>query len=342
VKTMNQHENATDLKSEWPRARLLYPLYSALCREFVIDMPGCADLESDREDPPQESVEESRQWFQGMDERIQVHQLRQFLQITTLTSEERLRALLKHHLSKPVRSEADRDKIDFLLVQLFAHSAPSGLEESDVDIEFIAQALDTVVGVVEPQLPSWLSPLEQIIQSANQCRSLNELLTSGILEKGRKLKHLSADKYFEPIALVAFTRFNFLMRRVFFRLMHGDLNAILDGLRELESAGVSTLDCRSAQFSGDEPVARLRMICQSWKVMFHAEYSSGQPLRMLVDLRNVVDAALAKTPGARTAKAPAQPQAFAAAAGVSANSSAVSEFEVNIAPAGLDGDGNGQ
>jgi hypothetical protein len=34
------------------------------------------------------------------------------------------------------------------------------------------------------------------------------------------------------------------------------------------------------------------MICQSWKVMFHAEYSSGQPLRMLVDLRAAVDDAL--------------------------------------------------
>ncbi len=29
--------------------------------------------------------------------------------------------------------------------------------------------------------------------------------------------------------------------------------------------------------------------------MFHAEYSAGSPLRMLVDLRNVVDAALART-----------------------------------------------
>jgi hypothetical protein len=74
--------------------------------------------------------------------------------------------------------------------------------------------------------------------------------------------------------------------------MHDDLNAILDGLRELEKRGVHTLDCRRAQFSADEPTNRLRMICQSWKVMFHAEYSSGQPLRMLVDLRAAVDDAL--------------------------------------------------
>ena len=141
--------------------------------------------------------------------------------------------------------------------------------------------------------------------------------------------------------MVAFTRFSFLMRRVFFRLMHQDLNTILDGLRELEARGVSTLDCRSAQFSADEPVTRLRMICQSWKVMFHAEYSSGSPLRMLVDLRNVVDAALSRTTK-KAAKATSQPavvHAKAAAAGAqfatssfATSSSEGAEFEVTAAP----------
>ena len=87
--------------------------------------------------------------------------------------------------------------------------------------------------------------------------------------------------------------------------MHDDLNAIQDGLRELERRGVQTVDCRRAQFSAEEPTARLRMICQSWKVMFHAEYSSGQPLRMLVDLRAAVDDALQngarKNPAAKSA-----------------------------------------
>ena len=142
--------------------------------------------------------------------------------------------------------------------------------------------------------------------------------------------------------MVAFTRLSFLMRRVFFRLMHQDLNTILDGLRELEARGVSTLDCRSAQFSADKPVSRLRMICQSWKVMFHAEYSSGSPLRMLVDLRNVVDAALARS-SKKTAAAPQPPaaapqppveRAKAAAAGIqfASSSSDAAEFEVTAAP----------
>ena len=190
---------------------------------------------------------------------------------------------------------SDRDKIDFLLVQYFSHCAPSRLEDTDVDMAYVAQMLDPVLGSVDLTLPSWLHPLDDFIQAADACRSLNELLTSGTLEKGRKLKVSVGEDYFEPIAMVAFTRFSFLMRRVFFRLMHQDLNTILEGLRELEAQGVATLDCRSAQFSADEPVVRLRMICQSWKVMFHAEYSAGSPLRMLVDLRNVVDAALTRT-----------------------------------------------
>src|SRR5438067_920842 len=322
-----------DLAAEWREARLLHPLYSALAREFVIDLPPCTELESGIDDPTQESVEQARQWFLEMDQKIQVHQLRQFLQTTTLTSEEGLRTLLEHHLHRPTRIESDRDKIDFLLVQFFSHCAPSRLEEADVDVEYVAQMLEPVLGSVDLTLPSWLRPLEDFIQAANGCRSLNELLTSGTLEKARKLKSSSEGDYFQPVAMVAFTRFSFLMRRVFFRLMHQDLNTILDGLRELEARGVSTLDCRSAQFSADEPVTRLRMICQSWKVMFHAEYSSGQPLRMLVDLRIVIDAALARTAknvGAR--QSPEKAKAAAASIEVAPANPGIAEFEVTSAP----------
>jgi hypothetical protein len=133
-----------------------------------------------------------------------------------------------------------------------------------------------------------------------------------VLEQGRKAKAQAGDLFYLPIALVAFTRFGYLMRRVFFRLMLTDLNDILDGLTELEEKGVKTIDCRRAQFSAQEPIVRLRMICQSWKVMFQAEYSSGQPLRMLVDLRASVDAALglgSATADAGKAVAPAAAKA---------------------------------
>ncbi|MGB8010886.1 MAG: hypothetical protein WCF68_04680 [Terriglobales bacterium] len=277
--------------------RALQPVYSALVREFVIETSACPIDEDQSSVLSPDSVERAAAWFQQVDTQIQVHQLRQFLQTTPLANEEVLRLLLQHHMQKPatLKSSSDRDKTDFLLVQYFSLCAPCGLEDADVDLEYVAQVLEPVLGPQQPELPSWLSSLDTILHTASRCQRLSELLHSGTLEQGRKLKTQNADNYFEPSAMVAFARFSFMVRRIFFRLMHDDLNAIQDGLRELERRGIATVDCRRAQFSAQEPVARLRMICQSWKVMFHAEYSSGQPLRMLVDLRAAVDDALQNT-----------------------------------------------
>jgi hypothetical protein len=86
------------------------------------------------------------------------------------------------------------------------------------------------------------------------------------------------------------------------------------------------------------------MICQSWKVMFQAEYSSGQPLRMLVDLRAAIDDALGRglaqttspKSGKKTSPVPSPKSALAvrAAAGSASpskfngNPDAAPEFEV--------------
>jgi hypothetical protein len=329
---MSPKSHTNELAAQWQVAQILYPLYAALAREFVIDPPPCHDLEAGIQAPPEESIVQARQWFEEMDSQIQVHQLRQFLQTTALSTDRSLQLLLEHHLHKPERSAADRDKVDFLLVQYFSHCAPSKLDDADVDLPYVAQILEPILGTSEVQPLRLSRQLDELIAAAASSQNLKDLLSGGILEQGRKLKTSVGDKYFDPSAMVAFTRFSFMMRRVFFRLMHQDLNAILDGLRELEQRGVNSLDCRAAQFSSEEPTARLRMICQSWKVMFHAEYSSGQPLRMLVDLHAIVDAALEGSGGKTITAAKPAPRAKAAAASFAASSSDAPEFEVSSTP----------
>jgi hypothetical protein len=311
-----------DLAAQWTTARKLHPIYVELAREFVIDLPSCADLESGAEQPDREGVERAGNWLAQMDKAIHVHQLRQFLQTSGLVDQECMVAWLQHFLAQPAKDESARDKIDFLLVQYFSQVAPSRLDDNDVDVAYVAQSLEPVLGAVELKAPVWLNALERVVDSARRCRSLNELLHGGVLEQGRKVKTQAGDLFFLPIALVAFTRFGYLMRRVFFRLMHDDLNAIIDGLNQLEEQGIAMLDCRRAQFSAKEPIVRLRMICQSWKVMFQAEYSSGQPLRMLVDLRASVADALAGVAAAESEGAiPAPPVPAAKAAGAGASAS---------------------
>jgi hypothetical protein len=334
-----------DLATQWKSARRLYPIYSELAREFAIEVKPCAELEAGLDTPEKEVVEQANHWLEKMDELVQVHQLRQFLQTSSLINEEGIESLLEHFLAKPHKTDIIRDKIDFLLVQYFSQLAPSGLTDADVDLAYVAESLKPVLGEVELKPPVWLNALDRVLESSRRCKSLDELLHGGVLEQGRKAKGLAGDLFYLPVALVAFTRFGYLMRRSFFRLMLGDLNGILDGLSELEDKGVQTIDCRRAQFSAQEPIVRLRVICQSWKVMFQAEYSSGSPLRMLVDLRASVEHALgrgkapeaegkaavaanakaapavkpaAKPPAAvKPAVVPAKPAASAAAAGAS-------------------------
>ncbi len=302
-----------DLATQWKTARRLYPIYFELAREFAIDVKPCHDLEAGIDLPGKETVEQAQHWLEEMDQLIQVHQLRQFLQTSALVTPEALVSLLQHFLTKTVKSDIIRDKIDFLLVQYFSQLAPSGVNDTEVDLAYVAQTLEPVLGEVELKPPVWLNALDRVLDAARKCRSLDELLHGGVLEQGRKAKGLAGDLFYLPVALTAFTRFGYLMRRSFFRLMLGDLNAILDGLTELENKGVSTIDCRRAQFSAQEPIVRLRVICQSWKVMFQAEYSSGQPLRMLVDLRASVEYALGRGKAPQGTKAGAMAKAAPAA-----------------------------
>jgi hypothetical protein len=345
-----------DLATQWSCALRLYPIYFELAREFAIDVKPFADLEAGVDTPGKETVEQANHWLDELDQLMQVHQLRQFLQTSALVNQAALVSLLQHFLAKTVKTDAIRDKIDFLLVQYFSQLAPSGVGDVEVDLAYVAESLKPVLGEVELKAPVWLNALDRVLEAARRCRSLDELLHGGVLEQGRKAKGQAGDLFYLPVALTAFTRFGYLMRRTFFRLMLGDLNTILDGLTELEDKGVETIDCRRAQFSDKEPIIRLRMICQSWKVMFQAEYSSGQPLRMLVDLRASVEYALGRgkapqagaggaasakpAPAAKPAAKPAaaakpapvaaKPAASAAAAGAAASKPAP---KAGVAPA---------
>src|SRR5215471_14196820 len=119
--------NLTEVAEFWRVARRLHTIYAELDCTFEMGMPPCPELQqnADRSEPA--VLEKVRQWFEQVDSQVQVWQLRQLLQSTNLQTEENLRYLIARHLDKSQRSEADKEKIDFLLVQYFAHCAPHGI-----------------------------------------------------------------------------------------------------------------------------------------------------------------------------------------------------------------------
>ncbi len=295
-----RHDGAAlaQLAAEWRAARRLYPLYLALVQQFDLGVPPSKELDHpmDRTEPA--AIERVRRWFAGLDERIQVFQLRQLLQTTHLGSQENLHALIARLLEKNRKTESDRDKLDFLLVQYFIQSAPGEFHNRDVTLEDVAEILEPVLGESSLNPPPWLSPLERELESLKECESLRTLFAHGILEQGHRLKAQAGEMYYGSAVLLAFTRYNFLVRRAFFRCMHGDLNAIRSALRELERRGVTAVDCTRARLSERESLAALRQICQDWKKPFQAAYSAGRPFEQLLGVRAAVDHALTLPPPA--------------------------------------------
>ncbi len=296
----------------WQTWRRLHPVYCALAREFVLEVPPCDDLAAVIEIPSAENVAEAGKWFAAMDGRIHIHHLRHFAQTSPLMSEEAITDFLVHSLAKPQKTADDRDKVDFLVVQCVAMRLPPRTAESDITIESVMKLLEGAVGSPNSEAPKFVDDLESMVAEMNGATSLNAFFTSRIIERSREIKQASGEEFFQPLALAAFARFGYLIRRHFFQLMQKDLNATLDGLRELEARGIATIDCRKAQFSAEEPTARIRLICQSWRVMFQAEYSSGQPLCLLVDLKTAIEQALTQSKSLPLQK----PSAVGAGAGV--------------------------
>ncbi len=284
--------NLGEIAAFWRNARRLYTIYSALNRTFEIGLPLCRDLEYpiDRSEP--EVVDRVRTWFDQMDSQVQVWQLRQLLQSTNLQTEENLRALLRRHMDNNQNTETDRDKIDFLLVQYFAHCAPHGLYEQQISMNEVARVLEPVVGALTGEYPDWVEGLDIKLEKLNHCNSLEELQKLGALMEVRELKLALREHYFDTSCLVAFTRFNFLARRAFFRAMHLDLHAIRNAITELEGRGITEVDCSEAGLTDHETMEHIRHVVHQWKTPFRAPYTGGASFGQLILLRHALQHAL--------------------------------------------------
>lgn len=284
--------------AQWKEAREVFPIYLALAKQSEIDIPFPQGKRNLPEKPDIELFDQVHEWLDAMDQEVMAHQLRHLLQMTTLNaSETGLRALIRRHLRKPKKSNPDRDKIDFLLVQYFALQAPPKIYHRQIELGDVAQVMQPVLGEVDPAPLDWCAPLEKMITALRSFRSLKEILKTSFIAEGRKVKESAGGMFYDPAALLAFIRFNFLLRRTLIELMHADLIAIRAALDQLQTAGVRTIDCHHAGLVGGEPLNKIRKIADEWKQPFQQEYTErtvNQVFENLLGLRADVEQSLTK------------------------------------------------
>lgn len=292
-------EKAEAIAAAWLEARLVYPLYFYLTNHFHLEIAPVHDPELPAACPASGLFDRIMKWLGEMDTRIRTNQLRQLLHSLKEIKPESLRAIIMRLLRRPEKTSTDRDNIDLLLATYFALCAPEDLYSCEITLSDVAQVLRTVIVDADPTELEWCVPLNQVLDAMNQCHGLREVFTAKLLEKGRQLKDASGFMFYDPAALVAFTRFNFLLRRSFFRLLHADLRAIREDLSELERRGIVVVDCHSAGLSAEEPVGRLREISLAWRQPISSDYaaeSANRTFEQLLAIRDAVERALGIIP----------------------------------------------
>jgi hypothetical protein len=335
-------ENSANRPAEqvdvWGEARAAYPIYAALAKQFGLSELAYAAGELPPAKPTREVFEQDLQWLEEMDLRLKAFQIRQLPPSTLNGNEEALRAFIHRQLRKQEKTETDRDKIDFLVVQYFALCAPESMYHEEITLEDVSRVLRPVVVNEDYDPIDWCLPLEQMLDLVKECRSLRDLLERGVLEQGRMLKESSGPLFYDPAALITFARFNFLVRRAFIRLLHSDQGAVVKAIDELDRAGVRSVDCRRAGFTAAESLATLRLFAQNWRPLYHKDYSENAVTRsfdQLLALRTDLEDALAKLSGsAAETSTPVEDKAGAEGAPVAeSNAAGTSSGEASSDPA---------
>jgi len=329
AKQRDARSGPAELAATWAEARRAYPIYAALAKQFSFLPPPYPEGDLPPARPTRDVFDRDLAWLEEMDQQIKAFQIRQLPPAKLNAQEEGLRAFIQRHLRKTEKTNAERDKIDFLLVQYFALCAPESMFHEEISLTDVASVLKPVLVQVDTTALDWCRPLENILSTIQKGSSLRDVLDTGLLEQGRLLKETSGPMFYDPAALLTFARFNFLVRRAFIRLMHADQTAILKDLGDLEKAGVRNVDCRRAGFSAAESTGTLRQYAEDWRPLYHKDYSENAVTRSfekLLALRTDLEDALIKlhppAPAEKTAADSAKSTATKSAASADASKAA--------------------
>jgi len=287
-----------ELTGKWNEGRNAYPIYAALAVQCQLSTLPFPEGQLPPVDRSIDGMAQDLRWLDELDDKIRAVDLRQLLPDTLNTSEVSLRAFVQRQLRKPEKTDADRDKLDFLLVRYFALCAPESLYHEEIHLSDVARVLQPVLQEEDSTALEWCDPLEQLLQSAARCRSLRDLMERGLIETVRIIKETAGGAFYDPAALTAFCRFNFLLRRSFILLLHADKRAVLDAITQLENLGYKTLDGRRSGFSAAEPLKQIRQYAESWRQPIQKDYSElsvGRDFERLLALRADLEEALEPT-----------------------------------------------
>jgi hypothetical protein len=232
---------------------------------------------------------ETEKWLLQVDAAVPPSGLRQFMQSNAgLCDEMALGAVIRRYHGHAQWS----DKLYVAVAEFLVNCSPKWFQETErVSLADVADVLEPVLGPAG-ELPAWLPELEELIAELSAYEHLHELADHGIFDRGRQLKARVAKGGLDSMGLVAFARFNYLLRQTFTTLWEADLWWIQQAIDELESRAEFFVDCTEIGLSVIEPTNELNSLVHAWKRPSFTEYASDETYKKVQKLRAILDQGL--------------------------------------------------
>ena len=273
----------------------------------------------------QQTLQHMKAWLRLLDMAITAPMIRDALKQQELAGET-AESLLRYHIFKSSRLDADRDKTDFLGTHLLRNPGPTSTRQPSASAGYSGEAYSYVFSQKQAQefeleiqqiLAAMIEPLpsehEQLLrefqylhQEANEFRTFDELMDSGILQRVRELKSHFGPSFYHPQVLASSAVYNMFFGKRFDELFHDATNQIKAFAAKVQQDGGSIM----SRVDGDVTVKNLAEVEEN-KILTEEYGRAREDFRQISKFKKAVDsrrsarAVAVHTPPPRPAPVPA-------------------------------------
>lgn len=129
-----------------------------------------------------------------------------------------LLALVRYLATKPVHSEADRDRGDWLMTHILKLETREGGGVGSIQARIQALVGDLPAPKLSESAENLLSELAAVLEDITDFRSFQQLTSSGLIARGREIKQEFKEEFFHPQVLSAVVNYNLMFGKKFDRL----------------------------------------------------------------------------------------------------------------------------
>ncbi len=174
----------------------------------------------------QPASEPAQQWLALLDMAVQPQPLRGYLKEHDV-GEPALQAMIRFLVAKKNHSQADRDKVDWLVTHLFKVRE----EQSNNLTGWVKSAMEDILkGIAFSPLSAnaqaAMAEIPALLDEVRYFESFSQITDSRIIQRGRELKNQFGEEFFHPDVLTPIVNYNLLFGKIFHAMLQETMQKV--------------------------------------------------------------------------------------------------------------------